>query len=164
MDNWFHTILYNGCDYLSMLGFKFSHVSERGHWEEIIHADIKQNRRIWWCQAGPRKCQHGFTIHSLSITWYTNTDYHVTLLTQVLHKYPSRDIPTTSTCFNSMRSGDAIWRPRSGSTCGRGRHHVMTGMSIVLSSVFYSIHLRSISQELLTLSAKVRSEITLLND
>ena len=29
MDKWLHPILYNGCDYLSMLGFKLNHVSKR---------------------------------------------------------------------------------------------------------------------------------------
>ena len=30
MDKWFHTTLYNGCNYLSMLGLKLNHVSKRG--------------------------------------------------------------------------------------------------------------------------------------
>ena len=30
MDKWFHPTLYNGCDYLSMLGLKLIHVSKRG--------------------------------------------------------------------------------------------------------------------------------------
>ena len=31
MDKLFHPILYNGCDYISMLGLKLNHVSKRGH-------------------------------------------------------------------------------------------------------------------------------------
>ena len=31
MDKWFHPTLYWACDYLSMLGVKFIHVSKRGH-------------------------------------------------------------------------------------------------------------------------------------
>ena len=31
MDKLFHPALYNGCDYLSMLGLKVTHVSKRGH-------------------------------------------------------------------------------------------------------------------------------------
>ena len=31
MDKYFHPILYNGCDYISMLGLKLNHVSKRGH-------------------------------------------------------------------------------------------------------------------------------------
>ena len=31
MDTKFHPTLYNGCNYLSMLGFKLIHVSKRGH-------------------------------------------------------------------------------------------------------------------------------------
>ena len=30
MDNWFHPTLYNECNYISTLGFKLIHVSERG--------------------------------------------------------------------------------------------------------------------------------------
>ena len=32
MDKLFHPTLYNGCNYLSMLGLKVNHVSKRGHW------------------------------------------------------------------------------------------------------------------------------------
>ena len=32
MDKLFHPILYNGCDYISMLGLKLNHVSKRGPW------------------------------------------------------------------------------------------------------------------------------------
>ena len=32
MDKWFDPILYNGCNYLSMLGLKLDHVSKRGPW------------------------------------------------------------------------------------------------------------------------------------
>ena len=32
MDKQFHPILYNGCNYLSMLGLKLNHVSKRGRW------------------------------------------------------------------------------------------------------------------------------------
>ena len=31
MDKQFHPILYNGCDYISMLGLKLNHVSKRGY-------------------------------------------------------------------------------------------------------------------------------------
>ena len=35
MDKQFHPILYNGCDYISMLGLKLIHVSKMGHrWQE----------------------------------------------------------------------------------------------------------------------------------
>ena len=33
MDKWFHPTLYNGCNYLSMLGLKLNHVSKRGPME-----------------------------------------------------------------------------------------------------------------------------------
>ena len=32
MDKWFHPVLYNVCNYLSMLGLKQNHVSKRGPW------------------------------------------------------------------------------------------------------------------------------------
>ena len=30
MDKWFHLTIYNGCNYLSILGLKLNHVSEKG--------------------------------------------------------------------------------------------------------------------------------------
>ena len=41
MDKWFHSTLYNGCNYLSMLGLKLNHVSKRGPW--------------WLCVKSPKK-------------------------------------------------------------------------------------------------------------
>ena len=43
MDKYFHSILYNGCNYLSMLGLKLMHVSKGGHWWVVCHFvhDIK---------------------------------------------------------------------------------------------------------------------------
>ena len=32
MDKLFHPTLYKACDYLSMLGLKFNHVSKGGRW------------------------------------------------------------------------------------------------------------------------------------
>ena len=32
IDKWFHYTIYWACDYLSMLGLKFIHVSKRGYW------------------------------------------------------------------------------------------------------------------------------------
>ena len=35
MDKWFHSTLYNGCNYLSVLGIKLIHVSKRGPREKL---------------------------------------------------------------------------------------------------------------------------------
>ena len=37
MDKQFHPTLYNGCNYLSMLGLKLNHVSKRGHRRRKCH-------------------------------------------------------------------------------------------------------------------------------
>ena len=41
MDKWFHPILYNGCNYLSMLGLKLNHVSKRGYWCLMLQLNYK---------------------------------------------------------------------------------------------------------------------------
>ena len=38
MDKWFHPTLYNGCNYLSMLGLKLNHVSKRGPWVDSCYS------------------------------------------------------------------------------------------------------------------------------
>ena len=38
IDKWCHPILYNGCNYSSMLGLKLSHISKNGPWFELT----------WW--------------------------------------------------------------------------------------------------------------------
>ena len=43
MDKLFHTTLYWTCDYLSMLGLKLIHVSERGSWSWYHYRFIKWN-------------------------------------------------------------------------------------------------------------------------
>ena len=36
MDKKFHPTVYDGCNYLPMLGLKINHVSKRGPWGSII--------------------------------------------------------------------------------------------------------------------------------
>ena len=36
MDKKFHLTLYNGCNYLSMLGLKLNHISKRGPWRLLL--------------------------------------------------------------------------------------------------------------------------------
>ena len=41
MDKWFHPTVYNGCNYLSMLGLKLNHVSKSGHWQHMQVIDLE---------------------------------------------------------------------------------------------------------------------------
>ena len=43
MDKQFHPTLYNGCNYLSMLGIKLNHASERGPWERDSFISVVTN-------------------------------------------------------------------------------------------------------------------------
>ena len=43
MDKLFHPVLYNGCNYLSMLGLKLIHVSKRGHWYAVNALKLTKN-------------------------------------------------------------------------------------------------------------------------
>ena len=44
MDEWFHPTVYNGCNYLSMLGLKLNHVSKRGS----RYNNITCTKSIFW--------------------------------------------------------------------------------------------------------------------
>ena len=46
MDKLFHPILYNGCNYLSMLGLKLNHVSKRGHGRRISRGRLTLQVKI----------------------------------------------------------------------------------------------------------------------
>ena len=43
MDEWFHPILYNGCDYLYILGLNSTHVTERDPVGNVRHMNIYQD-------------------------------------------------------------------------------------------------------------------------
>ena len=48
MDKWFHTTLYNGCNYLSMLGLKLIQVSKRAPWGLVQIISHSFYVHIWW--------------------------------------------------------------------------------------------------------------------
>ena len=50
-----HTAHYNGCNYLSMMGLKLSHVSKRGHWWCPEPLYWRCDSVIFWSQHQPDK-------------------------------------------------------------------------------------------------------------
>ena len=49
-------MLYNGCNYLSMLGLKLNHVSKRGHWGYGIDGTLHPSGKLWEVITYP--CHH----------------------------------------------------------------------------------------------------------
>ena len=50
MDKQFHPTHYNGCNYLSMPGFKLYHVSKRGPGSRWVKAALADHIHIAWCK------------------------------------------------------------------------------------------------------------------
>ena len=46
MDKLFHPTLHNGCDYISMLGLKLTHVSKRGYWRLLKYRIYLRNPKV----------------------------------------------------------------------------------------------------------------------
>ena len=49
MDNLFHLALYQACDYLSMIGLKFNHVSRRGPWHPFYKQKFAKQQLFCVC-------------------------------------------------------------------------------------------------------------------
>ena len=63
MDKWFHLTLYNGCNYISMLGLKLNHVSKSGpRYNACIKPIVKQLHLL--------KIKHVFYAQCLKF-WYS---------------------------------------------------------------------------------------------
>ena len=81
MDKSFHPILYNGCNYLSMLGLKLNHVSKMGPSYFWFHPEITYMFRLcnisWTIWSGIEVYQNAYYIFLLTINvlnWYLKED------------------------------------------------------------------------------------------
>ena len=72
MDKWFHPTVYNGCDYLSMLGLKLNHVSKRGP-----RSTLGRHQLPCWleCDLAPHISYHTACILCYSQTLRIQTTY-----------------------------------------------------------------------------------------
>ena len=69
IDKWFHTILYDGCNYLSMLGLKSIHVSKRGPRTSRVSVNLVENI-CTSSQGNMRKLCISFSVCSMFINNY----------------------------------------------------------------------------------------------
>ena len=100
MDKFSHPTVYNGCNYLSMLGLKFIHVCQRGPWWRHIvwlhktwssMTQVSQHWFRWWL------C----TIRCQAITW-TNADLSIQPQENISMKSYSK--------FRHFHSRKIIWK------------------------------------------------------
>ena len=122
MDRKFHSTLYNGCNYLSMLGLKFIHISKRGSselcccnsWKPTTHVSntLRPPFCIWHFQMHCHKWKYMNFNKNFTKVCFNVTNDNIPALVQLMVWHQPCEKPFSESTMVSLMMHICVTRPQ----------------------------------------------------